>query len=110
MIAKLKHSNPEKKLMMGIDTHKRVCYNLISTRTNECVIPEGRKMNTALWEAREASGMTQAQVAEAANIAVRAYQNYEYNTRTPSVRTAIRIATALNSTVEALFSGEKKGE
>ena len=67
-------------------------------------------MNTALWEAREASGMTQAQVAEAANIAVRAYQNYEYNTRTPSVRTGIRIAAALNSTVEALFSGEKKGE
>ena len=59
-----------------------------------------------LWAAREASGKTQAQVADAANIAVRAYQNYEYGKRNPSVRTAIRIASALGSTVETLFSSD----
>lgn len=52
---------------------------------------------------REASGKTQAQVAKEANIAERAYQNYEYDKREPSARTAIRIARALNSTVEELF-------
>ncbi len=67
-------------------------------------------MNWLLKYAREASGKTQKQVAEAAEITLRAYQNYEYDFQTPTVRTAIRIATALNSTVEALFSGEKKGE
>jgi transcriptional regulator with XRE-family HTH domain len=67
-------------------------------------------VNTKLQTARKASGKTQKQVAEECGISNTIYQSYEYNIRTPSVRTAIRIATALNSTVEALFSGEKKGE
>ena len=45
-----------------------------------------------------------------AKVPSRQYQDYEYGKHDPTVRTAIRIATALNSTVEALFSGEKKGE
>lgn len=53
--------------------------------------------------ARERSGKTQAEVAQIADIAERAYQNYEYDKREPGVRTAIRIARALNSTVEELF-------
>lgn len=32
-----------------------------------------------------------------------AYQNYEYGKREPGVRTAIRIAQAVDSTVEVLF-------
>lgn len=52
---------------------------------------------------REASGKTQKEVAELAGIAERQYQDYEYNKREPGVRTAIRIAQALNSTVEKLF-------
>ncbi len=56
-----------------------------------------------LRAAREASGKTQAQVAKEAEVAERMYQEYEYDKREPGVRTAIRIAQALDSTVEALF-------
>ncbi len=56
-----------------------------------------------LRAAREASGKTQAQVAKEAQVAERLYQDYEYDKREPGARTAIRIARALNSTVEALF-------
>lgn len=56
-----------------------------------------------LRAAREQSGKTQAQVAKETGIGERLYQDYEYNKRTPSVTTAIRIAKALGSTVEALF-------
>ena len=59
-------------------------------------------MNVALKAAREASGKTQTGVAH--EVAVRLYQDYEYGKRNPSVRTAIRIASALGSTVEVLFS------
>ena len=60
-----------------------------------------------LRAAREKSGKTQAQVAKEADIGERLYQDYEYDKREPGVRTAIRIAKALNSTVEDLF-GETK--
>lgn len=56
-----------------------------------------------LQAAREQSGKTQAQVAKEAGITEVAYQRYEYDKREPGVRTAIRIARALDSTVEALF-------
>ena len=52
---------------------------------------------------REQSGKTQAQVAKEANISEVAYQMYEYDKREPRVRTAIRIAKALGSSVENLF-------
>lgn len=57
----------------------------------------------ALRAAREQSGKTQAQVAKETGISELAYQRYEYGKRTPSATTAIRIARALDSTVEALF-------
>ena len=63
-----------------------------------------------LYAARKASGKTQEQVAEGAKVTSRQYQHYEYGKHDPTVRTAIRISAALNSTVEALFNGEKKGE
>ena len=56
-----------------------------------------------LRAAREQSGKTQAQVAKEAKISEAQYQNIEYGKNTPSVTTAIRIAGALGSTVEALF-------
>ena len=60
-------------------------------------------MNMQLRAAREASGKTQAQVAKEAQVSEVSYQLYEYNKRTPSVQTALRIARTLDSTVEALF-------
>ena len=56
-----------------------------------------------LRAAREASGKTQVQVAKEAEISEAQYQNIEYNKSEPGARTAIRIARALNSTVESLF-------
>lgn len=60
-------------------------------------------MNIGLRAAREKSGKTQAQVAKNVRVAERTYQYYESGRKEPGVRTAIRIAKALNSTVEELF-------
>ena len=62
-----------------------------------------------LRAAREKSGKTQAQVAEEAAVTDRMYQDYEYNKSEPGVRTAIRIARALDSTVEDLFGAATPG-
>ena len=56
-----------------------------------------------LRAAREKSGKTQVQVAKETGIAERQYQDYEYAKREPGVRTAIRIARAVGSSVEELF-------
>ena len=60
----------------------------------------------ALRAAREQSGKTQAQVAMEVNVSERIYQSYEYDKAEPGVRTAIRIARALGTTVEELFDGQ----
>ena len=52
--------------------------------------------NVKLQAAREKSGKTQAQVAREAGIQPVTYQRYEYGSILPNVRTAIRIADALN--------------
>lgn len=56
-----------------------------------------------LRTAREQAGKTQAQVAKEVRIPERAYQNYEYDVREPKVRTAIKIADALNVDVKDIF-------
>ena len=53
--------------------------------------------NMKLQAARAASGKTQRQVANEAGISERLYQGYEYNRYEPGVRTALRIADALNT-------------
>ena len=57
----------------------------------------------ALRAAREKSGKTQAQVAKESGISATQYQNAEYNKHRPRVDVAIRIARAVESTVEELF-------
>ena len=54
--------------------------------------------NLTLKAARERSGKTQKQVA-------RLYQKYESGTGAKTIQTAIRIAQALNTTVENLWGG-----
>lgn len=56
-----------------------------------------------LRAARTKSGKTQVQVAKETRLSVAQYQNIEHNKSEPRVRTAIRIARALDSTVEELF-------
>lgn len=53
---------------------------------------------------RKELGLTQKQVAEAAGLTCQSYQRYECGEREPRAGTAIKIAQALNSSVEALFS------
>nr|DAP64835.1 MAG TPA: Helix-turn-helix XRE-family like protein [Caudoviricetes sp.] len=103
---KIKHDNASKK---GIDTFNCACYYNNMTRSIARVKLKGEGgLNIKLRAARETSGKTQAQVAKEAQIAERLYQDYEYDKREPGVRTAIRIARALNSTVEALFGASTK--
>ena len=64
-------------------------------------------MNTALRKARERAGKTQAEMAREAGISTVAYQLYEYGERSPSVDVALKLARALNSTVEELFGGKE---
>ena len=66
-------------------------------------------MNVKLRAARERAGKTQAQVAKDVGIREAVYQRCEYGANEPSVRTAIRIADALHSSVESLFRVEKDG-
>ncbi len=56
-----------------------------------------------LRAAREKSGKTQVQVAKEAGVSQLSYQRYEYDKREPGVRTANRIARAVNSTAEILW-------
>ena len=60
-------------------------------------------MKNNLTEYREKLHLTQKDVATAVNLLPQAYQRYEYGTRIPSVEIAIKIARALNTTVEELF-------
>ena len=56
-----------------------------------------------LKKRREELNLTQKQVADNAQIGLRLYQYYESGSREPSVRTGIKLANALKSTVEKLF-------
>ena len=52
---------------------------------------------------REELSLTQKQVSDMAKVNIRLYQYYEADQREPNVRTAMRIAEALKTTVEKLF-------
>lgn len=52
---------------------------------------------------REELHFTQKQVAERAEMTLRTYQSYELELRVPNVFAALRLAEALNSTVQELF-------
>lgn len=60
-------------------------------------------MNTKLKTKRHEAGLTQVEVAKKARITEVSYQRIEYGVQNPSLKTAILIAKALNSTVEELF-------
>ena len=53
---------------------------------------------------RKAINLTQEALAKRAGISYRAYQNYESGGRVPNVYAALKIADALDSSVEELFS------
>lgn len=59
--------------------------------------------NEILIAARKQSGKTQNQVAAEIGIAEVAYQRYEYGSGVNTIKTAIRIAKSLGTTVEKLW-------
>lgn len=61
-------------------------------------------MKNNLKATREKMGFTQVQVAEKAQLSERGYQYIEARKRIPNVQIAIRIAKALGTTVENIFS------
>ena len=64
-------------------------------------------MTNNLKATRKKLSKTQAQVAKELGMLKELYQKYEYGMSSKTIQTAIRIAKALNSTVEELW-GEKK--
>ena len=67
--------------------------------------------NSKLQAARGKSGKTQAQIAREAGIETISYQRYEYGSRIPNVRTAIRIADALGVVdLRELFEAHEEEE
>lgn len=61
-------------------------------------------MQPTIKNYRAKKGLTQTQVASLAKITVTSYQRIEYGTQRPSLMTAMRIAKALDTTVEKLWS------
>lgn len=60
-------------------------------------------MKTFLRERRIELGLTQLQVAQSSGLAESAYQRYERGESEPRVTAAIRLARALNTTVEKIY-------
>lgn len=65
-------------------------------------------MKNFLKEYRKAKGLTQKQVATICNISERQYIRYETSAQDPSISIALRIAHALDTTVEELFPIEEE--
>ena len=59
--------------------------------------------NLSLIEVRQRAHKTKTQVAKAAGVSVRMYQDYESSVSEPRVSVAIRIARFLDSSVETLW-------
>lgn len=67
-------------------------------------------INIELKKARGEIGLTQVEVARKANISALSYQRYETGKRIPNAYVAQRIAKAVNSSVEELFTEVKPKE
>ena len=66
------------------------------------------KKNDTLKATREQSGKTQAEIAKEIGILKEVYQKYEYGMSSKTISTAIKIAKALNSSVEELWGNPEK--
>lgn len=60
-------------------------------------------MKNKISQFRKTNNLTQRQLGDMLNMPYQAIQRYELGIRTPAVDTAIRLAKALNTTVEELF-------
>jgi transcriptional regulator with XRE-family HTH domain len=59
-------------------------------------------MSVTLKRLREAAGMTQAALAEAAGVPLRTYQTWEQGVRTPLIDAAAKVAQALDVSLDEL--------
>ena len=65
---------------------------------------------TPIKAARRKLNQTQAEVSKKIGVATNAYQQYEYGNATPNAKLAIRIARALDTTVEELWGTTDRRE
>ena len=65
-------------------------------------------MKNNLSSRRKELKLTQVQIANAIGVSESHYQSYEYGAHIPSVYVALRIARALDTTVEELFPIEEE--
>jgi transcriptional regulator with XRE-family HTH domain len=67
-------------------------------------------MGIRLKRLREAAGLTQAKLAEAARVPVGTLRNWEASRRTPLFDAAVRLADALGVTLDELAGRKPKGK
>lgn len=89
--------------MYLLDTINIWWYNTSATPQIYGVSTKGGKMANGIKQRREELHLTQKQVAEKAELRESQFQLYEYDKTLPSVATALRIAQALDTTVESLY-------
>lgn len=70
------------------------------------LIQDTHKIGNKLLECRKRNGMTQAEVAEIAEISERAYADIERGTVNMRIKTVLQICIALNITPDELFTEE----
>lgn len=63
----------------------------------------GVGVNKQIYSLRKKSHLTQQEMAKRCNVSLRQYQRIESNKAMPNVKTAIRLAQVLKTTVEELF-------
>ncbi len=64
---------------------------------------KNKKDTNSLQKLRQQAGFSQEEFARKVGISTMSCKRYEYGDRVPDVRTAIRIAKVLGTTVEKLF-------
>lgn len=67
---------------------------------------DARNFGPNMRMVRTARGMTQGQLAVAADLTMGAICNYEHGTRSPRIASAVRVAEALGVTLDQLCGGE----
>ncbi|HEX5273018.1 MAG TPA: helix-turn-helix transcriptional regulator [Gemmataceae bacterium] len=65
-------------------------------------------MSARLKHLREGAGMTQAALAEAAGVPLRTYQAWEQGNRTPLFDAAVKVADALDVSLDELAGRERR--
>jgi putative transcriptional regulator len=85
------------------------CYYAYEDEQNGVIQYKGEgEVNKRLKDKRNEKRLTQEELAKLTRISTRTYQYYEHEKREPGAYAAIRIAKALDSSVEQLFDPDQE--